>query len=748
MATYEASGRRIIRGPGAELYANLRASTPLEGPQILLEWDALAFACDAFRVLRKLRQPPEHEADGDVVFSRTNLPEVQWHADLTVMPLRFYHYAAFARMAGQWIQVGTDWAYSGEPPYLEESGVETTIATGSGVGPCATTATLTSASGWAVGDWALIGKARRLIARVLEVDGATIRFERIGALGDPTVRTLRGVRVSFVTGTGIVRRTAGSWKDDGFKALSRWRVRGAATATGANGAWGVTAVADHELRLDTTFTANETTWVANFAEEPGIVSGEPVLRMVQRATRMQRKLYDCFPPHWRNRDKEAGQGLVLNPAQLADGSYANLGEPGEQYALQRVLRPLGALIGRAAAAAEAYGTLIDLTESPAAFLRGYTSMHGYVPPADAPDYRVRSLVAMQPHVVRKKGVGERLGKIVRAVTAQEVDVVLGADRVLRFNELNNGLCSFWTGLPTALAAQLLTDAFAKFPVNGLVGWKVKIASSLFTILSNTATTITTDPVDGSMTGAGAVATGTSDATEMYAAVSGANLVFAAADQSIVRGDAVNWSTKGYVVNTWINISGATNASNNGWFEVVSITTTKIVLGTAGIVNETSTIAVVQGGVLQQNATDADQSFSAGMVGSYIAPNTADTAGPNGSPRSFLIATFTDVTRIATSGANMLGVASPGNTFRIAPKYTIQPPRGGRLDPRPSIYTPKATSCFNDRGVMLFVDNDISDALALELDARATEQVPATTTLRVMADGGGDGSVDAELLAVG
>ncbi len=294
------------------------------------------------------------------------------------------------------------------------------------------------------------------------------------------------------------------------------------------------------------------------------------------------------------------------------------------------------------------------------------------------------------------------------------------------------------------------DATASFEVNALAGWVLELGGDEFTILSNTATAIVTDEDDGDLTDSATVVSGTSDAVQTFFAHgsgAGNRLVFTAGTFTVTREDGLDWEDFGYAVGQWVLFSGAAAGGNNGWAEITAIAVDDMEVGLAGMVDATSSTSIVEGGVTARVLLDASGPFTADQVGHYVMPNTADTGGPGGTPRAFPLSVFNDIVRVTTTGGNMIAGAAPGNTYRVAPRYTLRPPWGGRGDPRPSIYTPLAASVFNDRGVMLYVDNDISARLTREFDARVPELLPATTTLQLRADGGGDGSVDVELLAV-
>lgn len=753
------TGRTLPAAAGASSAVAFSAETALEGPQILLRWDSSSILGGGIYVVRKAGagnasgtagHPPESIIDGEVIYSLGHAPPVEHYADLTVMPGRFYHYSLFGRPDDAWTLLATAWAWSGEAPHLEESGFETTVRAGATLGPKGTTILLDDVGAFARGGWARIGRARRLIVRVLEVGGPAISFEPVGTFGPPVFTAIRGARVTFVASTGIVRRTVGSWVADGLKVGQRVRIRGALDATGANGAHTVVAVDAQLLRLGTSFAADETTWQTVLTSEPGIVAGEPVWLMNQVATRMQRKLYDLLPPQQRDDDVDEGQAVLLVPAMLGDGSIVNAGKPGVQYARQRYLRAPGALMGRAASGAEALQLLSDAATAPASYLRGFASLYGYTPPADADDARTRALAAMQPQVVRGKGVGAFLRATARAALGQEIAVVAGADRVVRLGELGTGLCSRWEGVPTGVGPQTLIDGYARFVPGALVGWRVQPSTAnaaTFKIVANTGTQITTLVADGDMSAIAAGVSDTSDPCAFLGASVAAPVTFVSATKKITRGDGTNWVDDGYNVLSEIYVSGAVGAGNSGWHVITAMSGFDLTVGASSLTNEASTVAVVEGGVTDHALCAFTPGWMIGeWVGAMVTPDAADTSGVDGGPRRYR-AVWNTAGRIETVGGSMKVTALPGVAYRIAFPYRLIPPLGGRGDPRPSLYTPKSSSVFNERGLMIYASGAADSRATHDLADRVPELLPATTTLHVGADGGGDGSMDVEILAV-
>lgn len=489
---------RLANGPDEIGDVGLVAKTATETPQILLTWNALQIEGSAVRIVRNRDHSPAHVDDGVVVYSAARLDSATSFADTLLLHEETYYYSLFILLDGGWYNPTTgsrDYAFSGSKPWLVP--IEKTVS--SNATPitgtldayftpndarieCATLAAQAQA-----GHWVRIGRdVRGVVARVISVDAPYLNvefhrdeFEHSRDLLPPPI-TLTDLTITRNNGAygGLCTIS----RPDGSFVADKWKVGYPAqlVAAGENKPWKVHTVVNVYASI-LTFAADrlrDADGKAIRLECPAWrLPGETVYLLKSDGPFLVKRFYEEFlPDNAVTKDAEVGQTYSLQETTLSSGEKVNLESPGEKFGLERFLRGLLMELSKSHAASNYRVKMRDLRQAPVAYVRQFAGNYGYSIPAGIDeDFLARALALVQPHLTTFRGRADNIITWFKILTGQRPTPVFGKDRVVRFNEEDNGFA--WDGVCEVLTVPDATHFTIDSAVHGtlpsyLVGGRV------------------------------------------------------------------------------------------------------------------------------------------------------------------------------------------------------------------------------------------------------------------------------------
>lgn len=482
---------RFASSPDDIVDLALTAREATEGPQILLEWEAIDADVDGFRIVRRRDHSPMDETDGDVVYAALRIDTETSYADTLVLSEEVYYYRAFVKIDGQWFAPASsvpdkdaqDWAFSGTRLAFED--VEGTATLDSNFSPHSTLESEALAGVASVGDWFRVGRgSSSVVGRIMEVLDEEFGIFRVEVprdkdfpideevMPDPVILeelTFTNGNPSYSSDDTIVR-VDGSFVEDGYTVLTTVVV----TNSENNDYVSRVPIAVYSKVLvfskfaDKRLADEGPTQAACIHPAWTRQPGEAVTLLRPVGPFLSRKLYEDLPANITESDEKANQRQALEETELSDGSKVNLYSPGIQLGLERWLRSLSLELSKAHAAANYRITMRDLQRAPIDYVRRFASNYGYeIPESITDDHLTRVLAYVQPALAKYRGREDSLRTWIRILTGQVPTVVYGKNRVIRFGEAESGFA--WSGycvvdaIDSGTDFSVDTDAWGTFP---------------------------------------------------------------------------------------------------------------------------------------------------------------------------------------------------------------------------------------------------------------------------------------------
>lgn len=494
--------RVAVDGTGEAPAVNLSGVTALEGPQCVLRWEPNEAPLDGFRLVRRKYHFSADVNDGFLVFSSVGSPSVNEFADTLVCHEELYYYTAFYRLDSEWFvpENGQVAVFSGTKldfvdEYEDAEPGEASVVKRT---------TWSSGGAWmrkgdtrirpdkfatpaAAGDWVRVGNDRDgFIAKVRQAGFGYADLEYKLEEWRPSElvpAAVTGVSLTFTKtnasygNKSTIARATGSFIDDGFTDGMPFVIDGSTLQP--RELKYITTVYAGVLKLGTAALVDEAaTTAASIRVPPVRLVGDVITILKPKGSYLARRVYEDFlPENFMQEDYALGQTHVLTETTLDNDEVANLGSPGVQYGLERFIAALSAMFARIHGASNYLPTYRDLQKAPLTYVRYFAERYGLILPDEITDsFFIRALVQAQPGVARSRGQLDLFKTWCRIITGQTPQVVLGKDRVIRFDDLDTGFgYDGWEDVVATAAPNIISIA-GTISINQLgflVGGKVE-----------------------------------------------------------------------------------------------------------------------------------------------------------------------------------------------------------------------------------------------------------------------------------